>query len=50
VNWRILATDGFQSDFDKLTDDERAALADDLWVGSRRRWGLIKGSGDGQGP
>jgi hypothetical protein len=34
VNWRILATDGSQSDFDRLTDEERAALADDLfgWI------------------
>jgi hypothetical protein len=34
VNWRILATDGSQSDFDRLSEEERAALADDLfgWV------------------
>ena len=34
MNWRILATDGSQSDFDRLSDDERAALVDDLfgWV------------------
>jgi len=34
VNWRILATDGSQSDFDRLSDEERAALANDLfgWV------------------
>jgi hypothetical protein len=34
VNWRILATDGSQSDFDRLSGEERAALANDLfgWV------------------
>jgi hypothetical protein len=34
VNWRILATDGSQPDFDRLTEEERAALADGLfgWI------------------
>jgi hypothetical protein len=36
VNWRIFATDASQPDFDRLSDEERAALADDLfgWVES----------------
>jgi len=34
VSWRIFATDASQPDFDRLNDEERAALADDLfgWV------------------
>jgi len=34
VSWRIIATDASQPDFDRLSDEERAALADDLfgWV------------------
>jgi len=34
VNWRIFATDASQPDFDRLSDERRAALADDLfaWV------------------
>jgi len=34
VSWRIFATDASQPDFDRLSDEERAALAGDLfsWV------------------
>jgi hypothetical protein len=34
VNWRILATDASQPDFDRLNEEARAALTDDLfgWV------------------
>ena len=34
MSWRVFATDASQPDFDRLSDEERAALADDLfdWV------------------
>ena len=34
MNWRVLATDASQRDFEKLTESERNALTDDLfnWV------------------
>lgn len=34
MSWRVFATDTSQPDFDKLSEAERAALADDLfdWV------------------
>ena len=34
MSWRIFATDASQPDFERLSDEERAALADDLfgWV------------------
>jgi hypothetical protein len=34
VSWRVFATDASQPDIDKLTEDERTALAEDLfgWV------------------